>query len=311
MTNKPLANPLGLSPTAKKRRQGFLTASDASRVMSGDWLGLWAEKKGLIAEESLDGVLRVQHGSFVEPFGLYWCEKQTGRAVTYHSDNLVNQKSWAMLTGRDAKSEWQVSVEHLYMGCSLDAMSTTLGGMDCCLDHKCTGQFREAEFVERYTPAMTHQCVVMDVDHWALSVLVNGSRWEYIEQAVDPFYAEELIEREAAWWDYYQRDVEPPDMRPEAAPKPTPRLRSIDMSMEFGTPEWQAFVAEHNWAAPMANEIARFAETEAAHKAHGVARTEIGKLVPDDVGKLIRSTKQGTFKLSRATNNALTMKIER
>lgn len=302
---------LGLSAAAKKRRKKFLTASDAKMVMDGRWIELWRLKKGLDEEENLDDKLSVQLGSFTEPFNLYWFEKKTGQKVDYYSDSLVAAKSWAMLTGRDAKSEFQQSVEHLWMACSLDGMSTAADGTPCVIDAKHVGQFRFEELTERYTAAMTHQCVVMDVDHWVLSVLVGNGRIEIIEQAKDEFFAEELIEREAEFWGYVTRDEEPPDMRPEAPPKPTPKLRSIDMSMEFGSPEWAEFVSEHNWAVDCANEIAVFAETEGAHKAHGAARTEIGKLIPDDVGKLIRPTKQGLFKLSRAVTGALTMKIER
>lgn len=306
--SKPRVNPLGLSAAAKKRRRNFLTASDAKRVMEGDWLGLWREKKGLIEPENLDDMLRVQMGSFTEPMNLWWCERQTGRQVDYFSDNLVCSRAWAALTGRDAKAEWQQSVEYLYMGCSLDAMSTVLAGDRCVLDAKHVGQYREVEVVERYTPAGTHQAVVMDVDYWALSIFVGNGRWEYVEQAVDPFYREELIEREREFWTWVEADEEPTDPRPEVPPKPTPKLRSIDMSMEFGSPEWAEFVSEHNWAVPIANEIEAFCETEAAHKAHGAARTEIGKLLPDTVGILTRQTRHGMFRLSRNSAGALTMK---
>lgn len=305
---KPRANPLGLSAAAKKNRAKHITAGDAKPIMEGDWQNLFRLKTGLAEEENLDDKLAVQMGSFTEPFGLWWYERQTGRKVDYFSDNLVCQKAWAALTGRDAKPEWQQSVEHLWMGCSLDAMSTTANGASCVLDQKHVGQFRYDELVERYTPAGTHQAIVMDVDYWALSVLVGNGRFEYVEQAIDPFFREELIAREAEFWDYIQRDEEPPDMRPEAPPKPTPKLRSIDMSMEFGSPEWAEFVSEHNWAVPIANEIEAFCETEAAHKAHGAARTEIGKLLPDTVGILTRQTRHGMFRLSRNSAGALTMK---
>lgn len=308
---KPRVNPLGLSAAAKKNRRKHLTASDAKRVMEGDWLALWQEKKGLIEPENLDDKLAVQMGSFSEPFNLFWCERQTGRQVDYFSDNLVCSRAWAALTGRDAKAEWQQSVEYLYMGCSLDAMSTVLAGDRCVLDAKHVGQYREVEVVERYTPAGTHQAVVMDVDYWALSIFVGNGRWEYVEQAVDPFYREELIEREREFWTWVEADEEPTDPRPEAPPKPTPKLRSIDAStVEIGSDHWKQMVALNNWLPDLFNEAAAFTETEGAHKAHVASRDAIKALLPEDVGLIRLDTPKGLFVGKRATNGNLSMKTE-
>lgn len=302
---------LGLSAAAKKRRKKFLTASDAKMVMDGRWIELWRLKKGLDEEENLDDKLSVQLGSFTEPFNLYWFEKKTGQKVDYYSDSLVAAKSWAMLTGRDAKSEFQQSVEHLWMACSLDGMSTAADGTPCVIDAKHVGQFRFEELTERYTAAMTHQCVVMDVDHWVLSVLVGNGRIEIIEQAKDEFFAEELIAREAEFWGYMQRDEEPPDMRPEAPPKPTPKLRSIDAStVEIGSDHWKQMVALNNWLPDLFNEAAAFTETYAAQKANGAARAAIKALLPEDVGLIRLDTPKGLFVGKRATTGVLTLTTE-
>ena len=304
-------NPLGLSARAKTRRMKFLTATDAPRVMAGDWQTLFREKKGLIEPENLDDKLAVQLGSFTEPFNLFWFEKLTGRKVDYYSDNLVASKAWTTLTGRDVKSEFQQSVEHLWMACSLDGMSTAADGTPCVVDAKHVGQFRYEELTERYTPAMTHQCVVMDVDHWILSVFVGTSRFEVVEQPLDRFYAEELIAREAEFWDYIQRDEEPPDMRPEAPPKPTPKLRSIDAStVEIGSDHWKQMVALNNWLPDLFNEAAAFTETYAAQKANGAARAAIKALLPEDVGLIRLDTPKGLFVGKRATTGVLTLTTE-
>lgn len=290
-----LSNPLGLSPAAKKRRRNYLTASDAARVMSGDWVSLWREKKGFIEEDNLDDELRVQLGSFTEPFGLWWFERTTGRQVDYYSDNLVCAKAWAMLTGRDAKSEWQQSVEHLWMGCSLDALSTTLGGAPCVLDQKHVGQFRFEELTERYTAAMTHQCVVMDVDHWILSVLVGNSRFEVIEQAADPFFREELIDLEAEFWEFVVKGIEPPDRRPTPTPKPQPRRRDVNLNGGSWSSDGQTLIADPawpNWALPMIDEFGTFERTHGAAVAHALSRDAIKKLVPEDVGLIVRGQVQ-------------------
>lgn len=308
---KPRVNPLGLSAAAKKRRRNHVTASDAKPIMEGDWQTLFRLKKGLVEEENLDDVLRVQIGSFTEPFNLFHCERQTGRQVIYFSDNLVCSRAWAALTGRDAKAEWQQSVEHLWMGCSLDAMSTTANGAACVLDAKHVGQFRYDEVVERYTPAGTHQAIVMDVDYWALSFLVGNGRWEYVEQAVDKFYAEELIEREREFWTWVEAGEEPVDPRPEAPPKPTPKLRSIDAStVKVGSDNWQLLCAVNNWLPDLFNEAAAFTETYAAQKANDAARAAIKALLPEDVGLIRLDTPKGLFVGKRATTGVLTMTTE-
>lgn len=303
-------NPLGLDAAAKERRRNYLTASDAKRVLEGDWPTLWREKKGLAEGENLDGKLAVQMGSFTEPFNLFWCERQTGRRVEYYSDNGVAADAWNRLTARSARPEFVVCGAIPFMGCSLDALSTTSHGHPCVLDAKHVGQYRYDELVERYTPAGTHQAIVCDVEWWALSVFVGNARWELVEQEVDPFYREAYIAKAREFWSWIERDEEPPDMSaPIAPPKPQPRLRNLDASAEFGTPEWQALVARNNWLADCANEVLAFAETEGAFKAHQAAREGIKRLLPDDIGLFTRQTKRGLFTAKRSSAGVLTMTI--
>lgn len=303
---------LGLSLEAKERRKKFLTASDASKVMSGAWPELYRQKMGIDQEEDLSQKLNVQIGSFTEPFGLWWYEKETGRSLDYYSDNPIAAFCWKELSGRDALSEWLASKEYPWMGCSLDARSTTAKGFPCVLDQKHVAQFRYEELVSRYLPAMTHQAVVAGVEHWALSVLIGSNKWELIEQEVDVFYAEELIAKEREFWSWVERGEEPPDMTaPAPPPKPQPRLRTLDASAEFGSDEWKRLVAQNNWLVDCANEIEHFAETENAAKVHAIAREAIKGLLPDDIGNITRHTKAGMFTAKRARGGALTMTLDR
>jgi YqaJ-like viral recombinase domain len=305
-------NPLGLSAQAKERRQNYITASDAKHIMEGNWVALYREKKGLSEPENLDDLLRVQMGSFTEPFNLWWYMKQTGRSVAYYSDNIMCIQVWDVLRGgATIEPEFVVSREYPFMGCSLDATSTTSRGHRCVLDAKHVGTFKYDELVERYTPAMTHQAIVVGVDWWALSVFVGNGRWELIEQEVDVFYREDLIEKEREFWSWMERGEEPPDMRPEAPPKPQPRLRTLDASATpVGSEDWQKLVARNNWLSDAFNRASTFAETEGAFKAHQAARAEIGKLLPDDIGSVLLPTKRGMFSAKRNAAGAITMKVE-
>ena len=41
-------------------RKGFIGGSDCNRIMSGDWLKLWSEKKGYTEPSDLSDILAVQ-----------------------------------------------------------------------------------------------------------------------------------------------------------------------------------------------------------------------------------------------------------
>jgi hypothetical protein len=282
---------LGLTAEQLAERRKGLGGTDAKRIIEGDWVALWREKMGLTEPVDLSGNLPVQLGSFTEAFNCFWYEKTSGRAV------IRRNETW-------------VSEQHPFMRANLDGLTNNSAGMLSYIDFKHVGQFRYEELVERYTPQLTHNCIVCEADYWVLSVLAGNSRHEVIEGQPDPFFAQDLIEQEADFWTWVEAGEEPPDMSPQPIPKPQPRLRTVEMDQPFGSPEWQAFVARNNWAVDCANAIEAFAETEAAHKAYGAARTTIGSLLPEDVGKLVRPTKRGLFTAKRSTTGALTMTIK-
>jgi hypothetical protein len=304
---------LGLSKKAIKRRRGYVCAGDAKPIMEGNWNHLWRIKHGLAQEEDISDKLAVNMGSYTEPFNLAYCEQQTGREIAYYSDHGLCQISWYQLHGEKAKAypEFVISTKYPFMACNLDGMWTSPKfNKPGVVDAKHVGQFRYDELVERYIAAMTHQAIVCDVDCWALSVFVGNGRWELIEQEVDVFYREELIEKEQEFWGWVERNEEPLDAAPTQPPKPQPRLRSIPMPA-LADDGWGAFVARNNWAVDIANAIQQFAETEGAHKSYEVARGIINKTLPDDVGELSCPTVRGRFTAKRTTAGSLVMKMEK
>ena len=52
-----------------------ISATDARRLMRGDGINLWKEKKGLATPADLSGVLRVQIGLVTEAFNLSWWQR--------------------------------------------------------------------------------------------------------------------------------------------------------------------------------------------------------------------------------------------
>jgi len=290
--------PLGLSKSDLARRRGYVMASDAKPIMEGAWREVWRRKKGLAEEDDLSGVLPVQLGSFTEPFNAHWYGQVTGRPLDYYSANPLSGSIFHDLSGRYAnENEFQKSEDYPWMACSLDGLTVTQKGRSACWDAKHVGQFRYDELVLRYSAAMTHQCVVMGLDYWVLSVLCSNSKLEIIEQAVDPFYAGELIEKTRAFWRCVEEDREPEDLAPPVEPpKPQPRLRIVQLEDEFQD-SWP------NWAGDMVAEIRTFASTNEAATLHTLTRERIKALCPEDVGEITR----GQFRLSRTRAGALTM----
>jgi hypothetical protein len=276
--------PLGLSSHSLEQRRKYVMASDVKDIMAGNWRKVWREKV-LGESEDLSDILAVQLGSMTEPFNLFWCEKQTGREVAYCSDSPLMGAIWTDLTGREALPEMMTSRDYDWMACNLDAMSTTSRSFGCVLDAKHVGKLDQG-VIERYTPAMTWQATVMGVDWWALSVFIGNSRWQLVEQEVDPFYQGELIETTQAFWQTVVAGTEPED-RAAAAPVPEPQkpLRIVQLD--------EAFRGDFpNWGVEMATYMGDFAKTHAAATAHAITREQIKGLMPDDVGLVSRDSVQ-------------------
>lgn len=298
-------NGMGLSAEALEMRRKYVQAGDAARIMAGEWRVVWREKMGTAKGDDLSGVLAVQMGLFTEPFNLAWCEKQTGRRVDYFSDSPLMCAAWDILHASGEKQmrimrrpELQVSRSIPFMACNLDGMTTTAQGHRCVIDAKHVGR-SDDPMILRYTAAGTHQATVMETDYWALSVFVGNSKWEYIEQPVDPLYQAELIAKEREFWSFVERNEEPEDRgEPILPPKPQPKLRIVQLDDEFRD-TW----ANLNWAGEVLPEIRRFAETDGAAKINGMARSRIKALVPEDVGTLTR----GLYTYKRTKAGAITM----
>jgi hypothetical protein len=252
---------------------------------------VWREKMGLAEGGDLSRVLAVQMGSYTEPFNLAWCQQQTGRAVEYYTGARMLEYAWRELTGQMARTdELQVSKAYPFMACNLDGMTTTAQGHRCVIDAKHVGRADEA-MILRYTAAGVHQATVMGCDWWALSVFIGNGKWELIEQEVDPFYQADLIARCREFWGYVERGEEPEDRGdPTLPPKPSPKLRTIDVPINIDDPVFAALMRRENWLPEMVEAMGAFATTDAAAKRHAIARKDMDRLMPEDVGLVTRGS---------------------
>ena len=272
---------LGLTVEQILARREGVGGSDAGRIMRGEWAQLWREKTGLAEPEDLSGNLAVQMGNVTEDFNAHWFEKVTGRFVSRRGDRVKSDRY-----------PWMVA--------NLDGVTKTTRGLFAYWDAKHTGRSDEA-MVLRYTPQMTHCATILGFDWWVLSVFVGNSKHEIIEQEVDAFYAEELIAKEREFWGYVERNEEPKDeMPPVLAPKPAPLLRTVQLEDAFKD-TWP------NWAAEMIGLFGSFASTHAAAAAHAIAREEIKRILPDDVGLITR----GNIKVNRTKSGSITIALKK
>jgi predicted phage-related endonuclease len=280
---------LGLSPEQIEQRRKFVGGSDAGEVMTGDWGRLWRVKTGREQPEDLSDILAVQMGSFTEDLNAFWYTKQTGRPVENRGQFIAGLY---MSLYSDGIGDCP------FMAANLDGVTTTSKGHPAYWDAKHVGRLDEAT-VLRYTPQMVHCCTILGFDWWVLSVFIGNSKWELVEQEVDPIYQATLIAREREFWGYVERDEEPPEQSaPVLAPKPQPKLRTVQLEDQWRD-EWP------NWGTRMVELFGTFAGTYAAATAHAIAREDIKTLLPDDVGLVTR----GNIKISRTRAGAVTMAI--
>jgi predicted phage-related endonuclease len=278
---------LGLTEEQIESRRLGVGGSDAKRVMDGDWLALWREKTGRSKPEDLSGNLAVQMGTCTEPLNALWYERQTGRSVVWRNRLAVHPTI-------------------PFLRANMDGLTKTTKGDLAYVDFKHCGRLDDAT-VLRYTPQGVHCAQIAaaelktPVDWWCLSVFIGNSKWELVEQPIDPFYAETYLAKAAEFWEYVVTDQEPPEqIAAVAAPKPAPKLRIIQLEDDFRS-EWP------NWAGEMLPLIDTFASTKPAADLHAITRDSIKALVPEDVGSVTR----GLFKFNRDKAGAVRMSLVR
>lgn len=174
------------------RHQG-IGGSDASRVMSGDWLTLWEEKTGRREPEDLSDVLQVQIGIVTEELNRRWFARRTGIEVI------------------DSGCSGLVHSDYPFMRGNLDGWVP--GGI---LECKHVSAFaKDDEIVARYYPQVQHYLAVTDTAVAYLSVIFGNHKWAFFELESDEPYQDQLIAHEAAFWSHVERDIAPeePDAR--------------------------------------------------------------------------------------------------
>lgn len=226
-----------------ERRKG-IGASDAPRIIAGDWHSLWMEKTGKVEAEDLSSVWPVQLGSTTEQLNLDWYERKTGQAVTMRGKLII----------RDG----------LPLRCTLDGMAPD----GTVIEAKHVNGFSKIEeVVARYTPQVQHQMLVTGQRKAILSVIIGSNEPVLEEVAYDEFWATEYLEQCKLFWGYVERDEPPSQGAPMVIEPVSPeKMRKVDMT---GDNEWAAAAAD--W----------LANRDASKTFEASAKTIKGKIEPD------------------------------
>ncbi len=310
-------NALGLSAGQLAERKLRLHAGDAAAIMAGDFRRPFRRIKFDEDNDLYDDLpwfiqKRLTHkdlefkaalGNYLEPFNFYWTVMQTGRGITYYSDNELCRSIWAKLTGCVPCGELVVSKRYPFMACNLDGMTTTPQGYRSVIDAK--PRTKDSDIL-LYTPAGVWQATCAGTDWWGLAGLVVGNKWEPpIFQEVDPIYQATMIARAKECWGYVERDEEPPEAEtPVLPPRPQPRLREILVPTD-NEDLFEALCRRDNWLSEAGPHISAIIGTQDAATAWAIHREAMKSLVPEDIGKL----RWGRYTLSRTKAGAVTQAV--
>lgn len=210
-----------LSPTQISQREGKLTASRVSCLMTGDAdkiMNLWREMVGdpAFVPEDLSGVWSVQRGVATEHLNLDWFERKHG-PISRRGDVVVGSPDWMAATLDGWSEKYRCPVE-----------GKDVGGREP-LD----------TIIDRYQPQMHWLGMVTASEQCALSVIIGGNEPIVELVPLDPDYSAELMSRARLFMHCVETLTPPIAQAPVAAPI-VPKVE-YDMSTSN---EWGAYAGD-------------------------------------------------------------------
>lgn len=262
---------LGLTQDDVDERRGYIGASDANVILSGDAAkvhALWQVKRGDAEPEDLSDVLAVQMGTWTEELNLYWYARQTGHVVAGRRSKLVHPTA-------------------PYVRATLDGRTVLPSGQRVIVEAKHVGPFSysKEKTAERYAPQLAVQmaCAGAEIAH--LSIFSGNSVWELAAVERDPLYEDQVMAALAVFWRHVKDGTPPVDLPAPKVLYPVELLRKVDLS------------TNNAWVASEEDYLAN----EQAASLFESAKATLKGLVEDDVGE----AKGRRLKVSRSKNGAL------
>lgn len=204
---------MSLTPAQLERRKSGIGGSDATKIMSGDWLSLYNEKLGITEGENLDDVFQVQLGTLTEELNLEFLRRklspENAATLCYYTDGNEPQglfKGAMLTTGKTFTHP-----DKAFMLCHPDAM-VELNSIATVVDAKHINAFMKPEAVQaKYHWQMVHNCIVMGVDQYMIQAVYGNVHGEPIMCQPDQADIEDLIAAETNFWFHVENKIPPPD----------------------------------------------------------------------------------------------------
>ena len=195
-------------------------ASDAMKIVSGDWYPLWQNKTGAVPDEDLSDVFAVQLGLVTEELNLNFGERRTGATIVRRGEAIISK-------------------EYPFLRCTLDGFD--VGNKTVWQAKHVNGYCKIDEVRAKYVPQVTHEMIVTGCRKAILSVIIGTFEPVFEMVDLDDFFANEYIEKAREFWGYVERKEAPPKGAP-VEPPPVPSVMRV-VSME-GNNAWSTFAAD-------------------------------------------------------------------
>ena len=237
-----------LTPDQIAERRKGIGASDAAKIVAGEWHKLWLEKTGRAESEDLSGVWAVQLGSHTENLNLDWYARRGDCEVIYRGKVFVSEAV-------------------PFMRCTLDG--ATVEGIIIEAKHV-NGYSKIEEVTARYTPQVQHQLFCSGCTTGVLSVIIGAAEPTLVTIDRDDFWLAEYVGMAKEFWGFVERDEEPTKGKVmEIAPIAADKMREVDMT---GNNAWASAAAD-------------FISFEANAKLFEMAKKDLKNMIEPDVGK--------------------------
>jgi predicted phage-related endonuclease len=206
----------GLTERQLEMRSKGIGASDAEKIMTGNWYPLWEEKTGRAKREDLTRSLPVQMGNVTEAFNAYWYELMTERHVN-RAPSVVD------VTWQHKKIPWML--------CNIDGL-VTIDKRIRLFEGKHINPFgSKGDAPARFLAQIQHCLEVLDLEGCELSCFFGNTDWMGFTVERDRDYCALILEREAEFWSHVQKDLPPPRNDPIPSLPSLELMRPLDMRL--------------------------------------------------------------------------------
>ena len=250
---------------------------DAKRIMKGDLLALWNEKKGLAEPEDIEFKIPVMVGMATEAANLLYYEHRTSRRVFRLDDPALGIDKTVEIADAGRRGIRYTSILFPWMvghldGATQDAPGEPFGAIDAKHTSAIANWNTATAVIERNYWQGVHY---MNLTGWRFtdwSVFYGNSDWREHRTHWDDAHSAELLGREIAFLKMLESDIPPGGVAEEVATPTAPVV-----------PRARAIVEAEARTLPFANILAVNAPIICSSYAHAKAHARAEKAIKDAV----------------------------